>query len=347
MFPKQVTAAASKKKDVPTVMFELNPGDKEKRAQADMRLKWVHQTQKQDQVKRVKTLCEQVFGVDGAAIMFDSDHKDYIMALDRLNLMVEEQPENLIQVVDVVFKWAHLKLDESTNTAFIMKVYDFLVVLFALLTGSGYTLSDTEAYVVIPMLCEKSGNNNTIVKNKVKALIKQCFKIHDHTKCMALIVDFGCSSKNLKSVSESLDEIAAHITRDGLKSVSERQIKTVVRLVDHSDQGVKKGALLVLGQAYCTIEEDVWKMVGKVSPKVQDLLVKRFKQAKAPGLGGASPRGARSPQKQIEPSSLRKGRSPQKKTEHSTPSSMKQSGPDNIERKGEQSSSGSPERKLE
>lgn len=347
MFPKQVTAAASKKKDVPTVMFELNSGDKEKRAQADTRLKWVHQTQKQDQAKRAKTLCEQVFGADGAAVMFDSDHKDYIMALDRLSLMVEEQPEHLIQVVDVVFKWVYLKLDESTNATFTMKVYDFLVVLFALLTGSGYSLSDTEAYVVVPMLCEKSGNNNTIVKNKVKALIKQCFGMYDHTKCMALIVDFGCSSKNLKSVSESLDEIAAHITRDGLKSVSERQIKTVVRLVDHSDQGVKKGALLVLGQAYCAVEEDVWKMVGKVSPKVQDLLEKRFKQAKAPGLGGTSPRGARSPRKLTEPSSLGKGRSPQKKTEHSTPSSMKQSGPDDIERKSEKSSPGSQERKPE
>lgn len=48
MFPKQVSAAASKKKDVPTVMFELNPGDKEKRAQADVAKPWVHQTQKQD-----------------------------------------------------------------------------------------------------------------------------------------------------------------------------------------------------------------------------------------------------------------------------------------------------------
>ena len=148
---------------------------------------------------------------------------------------------------------------------------------------------------MILMLCEKSGNNNTIVKNKIKALIKQCFDLYDHGKCVNLIVDFGCSSKNLKSVSESLDEVAAHITKSGLKSVDERQIKVVVKLVDHSDQGVKKAALLVLKNVYCVIDEDVWKMLGKISPKVQDLLVKQFKQAKAPGVGGASPRGGRSP----------------------------------------------------
>lgn len=298
----------------------------------------MHQPQKQDQTKRVKTLCEQAFGADGAAVMFDSDHKDYLMVLDRLSLMVEEQPENLIQVVDVVFKWVYLKLDENTGATFTMKVYDFLVVLFSILLNSSYTLSDTEACVVVPMLCEKSGNNNTIVKNKIKALIKQCFDMYDHTKCMALVVDHGCSSKNLKSISESLDEIAAHITKDGLESVNERQIKTVVRLVDHSDQGVKKGALLVLGQAYCVIEEDIWKMVGKVSPKVQELLVKRFKQAKAPALGGTSPRGSRSPRKLMESSSLRKGKSPQKQTTFSTPSSVKQPAPGNGEQKSEQSS---------
>jgi len=58
---------------------------------------------------------------------------------------------------------------------------------------------------------------------------------------------------------------------------------------------VKKAALLVLKNVYCVIEEDVWKMLGKISPKIQDLLVKQFKLAKAPGIGGASPRGGRSP----------------------------------------------------
>lgn len=170
----------------------------------------------------MKTLCEQVFGPDAIAVMFDSDHKDYMMVLERLSLMVEEQPEALLQVVDVVFKWIYLKLDESTNSTFTMKVYDFLVMLFALLMNSSYTLSDTEAHVIIPMLCEKSGNNNTIVKNKIKALIKQCFDVYDNAKCVNLIVDYGCSSKNLKSVSESLDEVASHITTNGLKNIDER-----------------------------------------------------------------------------------------------------------------------------
>ena len=167
--------------------------------------------------------------------MFDSDVKDYLMALERLTLMVEEQPEHIVQIVDVIFKWVYLKLEESSTTTFIMKVYEFLGVLFNFLVKCNYTFLDTEAIIVIPMLCEKSGNNNTIVKNKIKALIKQTFDMYDHFKCTSLIIDYGCSSKNLKSVTESLDEIAFWITKNGLKSISDKQVKTVARFVDHSD----------------------------------------------------------------------------------------------------------------
>lgn len=103
--------------------------------------------------------------------MFDSDFKDYMVVLDRLTLMIEEQPANVIQISDVIFKWIYLKLDEVSNTTFSMKAYDFLGTLFATFISTNYILSDVEAYVIVPMLCEKSGVNNTIVKNKIKALI--------------------------------------------------------------------------------------------------------------------------------------------------------------------------------
>ena len=42
-----------------------------------------------------------------------------------------------------------------------------------------YLFWEHEAEVVIPLLCDKVGNNNAILKQKVKALIKQCFEMHD------------------------------------------------------------------------------------------------------------------------------------------------------------------------
>jgi hypothetical protein len=40
-------------------------------------------------------------------------------------------------------------------------------------------MADVEANVVIPFLCEKSGINNNILKDKVKKLMKMVYGIYD------------------------------------------------------------------------------------------------------------------------------------------------------------------------
>ena len=62
--------------------------------------------------------------------------------------------------------------------------------------------------------------------------------------------------------------------------VSDKQVRQISKMVEHSDQGIKKGALQVLGQIYYSIEEDIWKFLGKVNPKAAEMLTKRFKEVK-------------------------------------------------------------------
>ena len=130
------------------------------------------------------------------------------------------------------------------------------------------------------MLCIKSGHNNTIIKNKIKNLIKQTFDLYDKQKCLTLLIEVGCASRSLKAVSETLDEIALVITKNGMDFVSDKQVRQISKMVEHSDQGIKKGALQVLGQIYYSIEEDIWKFFGKVNPKAAEMLTKRFKEVK-------------------------------------------------------------------
>ena len=172
------------------------------------------------------------------------------------------------QVVDVIFKWICVVLaDPSTPVA--IKMYDFLTSLFAWLTAEGYQLWDHEANVIIPLLCDKSGNNNVILKNKAKSLIKQCFGLYDHARCIAYIFDHVQNSKNLKSMVECLDEITVHISQKGMQNMSDKQIKVVARLIDHSDSGVKKSALRLIDQIYFYLEDDTWQAIGKVSIKTK------------------------------------------------------------------------------
>ena len=73
MFANNDGKVNTSKREVPKVLFELNIGDKQKRAAADLKIKWQHTPNKPEQIKRVKNLCEQVFGKDSLGHLFDSD----------------------------------------------------------------------------------------------------------------------------------------------------------------------------------------------------------------------------------------------------------------------------------
>ena len=165
-------------------------------------------------------------------------------------------------------------------------MYDSLSTLFAWLISEQYGFQEHEAYVIVPMLCEKSGVNNAILKNKIKALLKQTFELYDHKKNLGLIIKFGCGSKSLKSVAESLNEVAFFVKQNGVDHLNEKDLKVIAKLADNSDSGVREGSLQVLSEAYRILDDDIWRVIGKVTEKVKGLLEGRFKKVK--GLGSSS-----------------------------------------------------------
>ena len=132
----------------------------------------MHEELKPDQVEKVKTYCEQIFGLETCKLMFCNDFKKHVLVLQKFVGMIETQAPNLVDVIDIIFMWIFIKLAESNNTTFAVNVYDSLAKLFQWLISEQYTFMEHEAYVIVPMLCEKSGINNAILKNKIKALLK-------------------------------------------------------------------------------------------------------------------------------------------------------------------------------
>ena len=133
---------------------------------------------------------------------------------------------------------------------------------------------------MIPMLCEKVGTTNAILKNKIHSLIKLCFDLYDSRKCLGLIIKFGCGNKSLKSVAESLTEVTNFVKANGVDNLTEKDLKVIAKLADSGDSGVREGALSVLCEAYRHLDDDIWRVVGKVTEKVKGLLEGRFKKVK-------------------------------------------------------------------
>lgn len=109
-------------------------------------------------------------------------------------------------------------------------------------------------------------------------MLKQSLTLYDAKKTIALILKFGTNSKNLKSVTESLEEIASYVSKNGVECLTEKDLKHFAKLADNADKGVREASLQALGEVYKVLDEDIWRLIGQVTVKVKGLLDGRFKK---------------------------------------------------------------------
>ena len=153
-------------------VFSINPGSKERRAAVDSKSKWVPDDVKPAHLNAVKKHTEEIFGIEVHTLMWTTDFKKHLKVIDKLLSLINSSPDDLMECVDVIFKWTSIKLGESNNTAFQNCVYDFFGKLFEFLIQGEYLFWEHEADVVIPLFATLVGNNNATLRQKVKQLIK-------------------------------------------------------------------------------------------------------------------------------------------------------------------------------
>lgn len=151
---------------------------------------------------------------------------------------MQTQPEAILEILDLIFKWSVVRMADSGNTQFAVKLFDFYASLFSHLQEFPYVLQDFEAAVLVPLLCEKTGLNNSILKDKVKRLLRMSFDIYDRQGSYNLLCSHGLSSKNLVAIAECLDELGEFIALYGIEYSNEKEMKSVARMADHPAKGI-------------------------------------------------------------------------------------------------------------
>ena len=138
----------------------------------------------------------------------------------------------------------------------------------------------------MPFLCDKSGINNKVLQDKVKKLIKLVYGIYEQKKAYGGLIQFGLNSKNSKSQAECLNELEYFIKTYGIEHTVEKDLKIIAKLADSGDKAIRENAVTVMAEVYKIIDNDIWRIIGQVTPKVQGLFEQRFKKVKGgPGLG--------------------------------------------------------------
>ena len=93
-----------------------------------------------------------------------------------LPLPPQSRPGLVLAHLDLVFKWLTLRLCERESVPVLKRLLAFTAALFKHLVARGYALSDAEAAVALPYLCEKSGNSKQRFRDMFREVKKSAGK---------------------------------------------------------------------------------------------------------------------------------------------------------------------------
>ena len=122
---------------------------------------------------------------------------------------------------------------------------------------------------------------------KIRAILKQMSRIYPASKLFSFLLK-GIESKNSRTRTECLEELASLIQRSGMSVCAPSKAFPVIasQLADR-DAGVRNGALAAITQAYLLAGQNVYKYIGKISEKDKSLIEERLKRL-PPGAGASA-----------------------------------------------------------
>ena len=114
--------------------------NKKKREQHDLRSKYPLNEVKGDHIEKLQGYCSEAFGLKFHDQMFAKaqDFKKHIECVQKFDKFIASQPESLIEINDIIFKWCNLRMMESSNTQLYVSVFDFFANLITMFIENDY-----------------------------------------------------------------------------------------------------------------------------------------------------------------------------------------------------------------
>ena len=260
----------------------INPGGKGKRAEIDKKCKWPSDELRKEYVEKAKKEMNLRINPGVYANMFARKWQEQQEAINEFKLCLESELDDIISVLDLVFKWIIIRFLEQPTNQVINNMLKFTKALIEALTLKNYELQDQESALLLPLFIEKTGINNLPFRQEIKEQIMSCCKICSPFKVFNYQMQ-GLNSKNKKTKAETLDLIAMMFRGYAMTVCNIRDIKYIAKSIDQPDKDIRLNALNAMAEAYRCTGDTIWKMIGEVPPKVRDMLESRIRQME---LGG-------------------------------------------------------------
>ncbi|XP_060892346.1 cytoskeleton-associated protein 5 isoform X2 [Labrus mixtus] len=264
-------------------IFVLIPNAKEQRIKEEKQLKvlkWNFMTPRDEYVEQLKTQMSTCFAKWLQDELFHFDFQRHVKAIGVMIERMENESEATISCLDLILKWFTLRFFD-TNTTVLMKVLEYLKLLFAMLNREDYHLTEYEANSFIPYLILKVGESKDGVRKDVRAILGMLCKVYPASKVFPLLMD-GTKSKNSKQRAECLEELGCLIEGYGMNVCQPTPAKSLKEIAVHigdRDTSVRNAALNTVVAVYNVCGEQVYKLIGNLSEKDMSMLEERIKRS--------------------------------------------------------------------
>uniref|UniRef100_A0A8C5APV6 TOG domain-containing protein n=1 Tax=Gadus morhua TaxID=8049 RepID=A0A8C5APV6_GADMO len=287
-------------------IFTLIPNAKEQRSKEEKQLKilkWNFTTPRDEYLDQLKAQMSTCFAKWLQDEIFHFDFQRHVKAIGVMMERLESESEATIGCLDLILKWFTLRFFD-TNTTVLMKVLEYLKLLFAMLSAQGFHLSEYEASSFVPYLILKMGESKDGVRKDVRTILTLLCKVYPAAKVFPLLMD-GTKSKNSKQRSECLEELGLLIEGNGLTVCQPTPAKCLKEIAVHigdRDTSVRNAALNTVVAVYNVCGEQVYKLIGNLSEKEMSMLEERIKRS-AKKTPAAAPAKQSAPERTQPPNS--------------------------------------------
>uniref|UniRef100_A0A8C5I1M8 TOG domain-containing protein n=1 Tax=Gouania willdenowi TaxID=441366 RepID=A0A8C5I1M8_GOUWI len=264
-------------------IFTLIPNAKEQRIKEEKQLKilkWNFMTPRDEYVEQLKTQMSTCFAKWLQDELFHFDFQRQVKAIGVMIDRLESESEATIGCLDLILKWFTLRFFD-TNTTVLMKVLEYLKLLFAMLNRENYHFTEYEANSFVPYLILKVGESKDVVRKDVRAILTMLCKVYPASKVFTFLME-GTKSKNSKQRAECLEELGCLIEGYGMNVCQPTPTKSLKEIAVHigdRDTSVRNAALNTVVSVYNTCGEQVYKLIGNLSEKDMSMLEERIKRS--------------------------------------------------------------------
>ncbi|XP_046889619.1 cytoskeleton-associated protein 5 isoform X2 [Hypomesus transpacificus] len=278
-----VKASVKDDEDRSGPIFIVVPNGKEQRIREEKGLKvlkWNFMTPRDEYVEQLKTQISNCMAKWLQDELFHFDFQRHVRAISTMMERMEEESDATIGCLDLILKWFTLRFFD-TNTTVLMKVLEYLKMLFAMLSRQNYHLNEYEASSFIPYLILKVGESKDVVRKDVRAILAMLCKVYPASKVFPFLMD-GTKSKNSKQRAECLDELGNLIGNYGMNVCQPTPAKSLKEIAVHigdRDTSVRNAALNTVVAVYNVCGEQVYKLIGNLSEKDMSMLEERIKRS--------------------------------------------------------------------